>query len=69
MFQNYSQTYAAAITTYVPLLVLILRAFGLDLVESDVVLVVSSLVSTVGFVWQIVQRFSKGDVTVSGVRK
>jgi len=66
MFQNYSQTYAAAITTYAPLIALILGKFGVPILESDVIMILSALVGTVGFIWQLVHRFRKGGVHVAG---
>lgn len=69
IFENYSQTYAASITTFAPLIVLILGAFKIPVLEGNVVLVVSALVSCIGFIWQIVHRHSEGDVTLAGVKK
>lgn len=67
--QNYSVTYAAAITTFVPLLVIALGYFGVHVLTSDAVVAVSSIVSAIGFVWQIIHRHSEGDVTIAGFKK
>lgn len=68
MFKNYSETYAAAITTFAPLVVLLLGRFGVDVLESDVVLVLGTLISAGGFVWQLIARFKQGGVTPLGKR-
>lgn len=67
MFQNYSQTYAATITTVAGLASVLLSKYGVT--EADATLVIGTIVSFVGIVWQIVHRFKKGDVTVGGMRK
>lgn len=66
MFTNYSQTYAAAIATYVPIIVLILGKFGVSIAESELTMIVSSIIASVGFIWQIVHRWSKGGVSILG---
>lgn len=68
--KNYSITYAAAITTFAPLITLAIgRVFGIDIAESEVVTVIGSIVSAIGFVWQILHRYVEGDVTIAGFRK
>jgi positive regulator of sigma E activity len=68
--KNYSTTYAAAITTFAPLIVMALgNVFGVNLLESEVVTIVGSIVSAIGFVVQILHRYSEGDVTIAGFRK
>lgn len=68
MFQNYSQTYAAAITTYAPLIVLVLGHFGVTVLESDVVLISSLIISTIGIIWQTTHRYTEGGVTKLGFK-
>lgn len=68
MFTNYSQTYAAAITQVAGLVLLALRSFGVDILPQDLEIILGSVVGAIGFIWQIVQRFRKGGVTVTGVR-
>ncbi len=64
MFENYSQTYAATITTVAGVLGLYLNKFGWA--NSDVELVLSSLVCVGGLIWQFVHRFKKGGITPLG---
>lgn len=68
--QNYSTTYAAAITTFAPLITLAIgHVFGVNILESEVITIVGSIVSAFGFVWQVLHRHSEGDVTIAGFRK
>lgn len=69
MFTNWSVTYAAAITTFAPMVVMVLGRFGISILESDFILVVSSVVSALGFLWQLVNRYGRGDITAAGFRK
>lgn len=64
--QNYSQTYAATITTVAGLIGVYVSKFGWT--ESDVELVISTIVCVVGVVWQLVHRYKKGGVTPLGRR-
>lgn len=67
MFQNYSQTYAANITALAGFIVLMLNQFhitGID--QSGLEIVIGSLLSLGGFIWQFVQRYKKGGVTPLG---
>lgn len=66
MFTNYSQTYASTITTFAGLLGLYLNRFGFT--DSDVELVLSTLVCFGGIIWQLIHRHSQGDVTPLGRR-
>lgn len=66
MFENYSQTYLASITTFAPLIVLILGKFGVPIAETELVTILSAIVGAIGFVWQLVNRFKKGGITPLG---
>lgn len=67
--KNYSQVYAASIVTYAPLIVLLLGRFGIQALESDVILVLSTIISTAGIIWQLSHRHSEGDITKLGFKK
>lgn len=69
MFTNYSQTYAAAITTFVGFAVIVLKNFNVDILPADLQLLVGSAVTLFGLIWQLAHRFSKGGVGLGGVRK
>lgn len=69
MFTNYSQTYAATITTVAGFIILVIGKFNTGLSQSDIELGIGVLVSLGGIIWQVVHRHSKGDVTVVGSRK
>jgi len=69
VFQNYSQTYAAAITAFVGMATAILPFFGVSIESAQLQFVVGSVVNFAGIVWVIVQRARKGDVSVLGVRQ
>lgn len=64
---NYSQTYAATITTIVGFIGLYLNKFGVS--NSDLEMVASTVVSLVGVIWQLYHRYSKGGITPLGMRK
>lgn len=68
MFENWSQTYAASITTFAPIAVIILGRFGFPIAESDFILVIGTIISAIGFVWQLYHRFTKGDINALGSR-
>lgn len=69
MFQNYSQTYAAAITALAGVLVSVLALFHITLLEPNVELVLGNIVTLGGLVWQIAHRYEQGGVTPLGARK
>lgn len=70
IFQNYSQTYAAAITTLVGMVTSVMAIFGWDFVgNADIQFVAGTVANFVGIVWAIVHRNRQGDVTVAGFRK
>ncbi len=69
MFQNYSQTYAAAITALVGVVVMVLGLFHINVVASDLELALGSIVNLVGIIWVMVNRYRKGDVTPLGSKK
>lgn len=66
--QNYSVTYASAITAFAGFLysLLVHLHIGVFTSSGEVETLVAGLVATTGFLWQIIHRYSKGDVTVLG---
>lgn len=69
MFQNYSQTYASAITSIVGLVVAILATKGVSILPSDAEFVAGLIINAIGIVWTITHRHSQGNVTALGYRK
>lgn len=69
IFTNYSQTYAAAIATMVGFLAMILAMFGVELADAQIQFVAGTFLNFFGIVWQVAQRYRKGDVTTGGFRK
>lgn len=67
--QNYSQTYAATITTLAGFIGLYVSKTGLGISDSDIEFILSTIVALGGIVWQFAHRHSKGDVTALGARK
>jgi hypothetical protein len=67
--QNYSVTQAANITAFAGFIVLILNRFGLNLIQSDVELLLGALLTAGGILWNWIHRQNKGDVAVSGFKK
>lgn len=67
MFTNYSQTYAATITTFAGIIGVYANKFGYT--NSDIELFLSTIVCFGGIVWQFLHRKSKGGITVFGARK
>lgn len=64
--QNYSQTYAAAITTFAPIVVLLLGRFGLEIAQEEFIQLASAAISFIGLVWQLVHRYQQGGITRLG---
>jgi hypothetical protein len=69
MFQNFSQTYASQITAAVGFIIVGTRAVGWDISEGDLVFAIGALMNFGGIIWALYHRFSRGDVTVGGLRK
>ena len=69
IFTNYSQTYAANITAFVGMAAALLAMFGVDLADAQLQFILGTVLNFGGIIWSIVQRYSKGDVTVGGFRK
>lgn len=67
--KNYSQTYAASLVTFAPIVVMILGKFGVNILETDFVTIAGSIISAVGFIWQLVHRYNQGGVKITGGRK
>jgi hypothetical protein len=65
--QNYSQTYAATITTTAGLLAVMLGKYGFG--EADLEMIIGTCVAFFGIVWQLWHRYSKGGVSPVGVRR
>lgn len=68
MFENYSQTYAASITTLAGFIGLLFHALNINIVPSDIELVLGAGVTLFGVIWQLIHRYNKGDVTPVGAR-
>jgi len=51
------------------LIVIILKLVGLEISESDVQIVIGSIVAIVGVVMNYAHRYNKGDLTVGGFKK
>lgn len=69
MFDNYSQTYAAAIVTFAGAIVVIAKMFDVSVNQDDITAVLAATVTLAGILWQLYQRYKKGDVTPLGSRK
>lgn len=69
MFQNYSETYSAAIVSLAGVLVLFARMFDLPIVESDIVFILGALANLGGILWVMAHRLNKEDITIIGARK
>lgn len=68
MFTNYSQTYAAAITTLVGLVVSFLASRGITIIPADPEFAVGVLINLGGIIWTLTHRVNKGDITALGKR-
>jgi hypothetical protein len=70
MFQNYSQTYAAAITAIVGLLFSAAAAFGFNLpfTSDEATFIIGQIVNLGGIAWVIIHRQMKGDLNAVGGR-
>lgn len=69
MFTNYSETYAAAIATFAPIIVILLSGFNIVIPTSELIVFISAGVSFVGFVWQLFSRYQKGGINIIGARR
>lgn len=69
-FQNYSQTYASAITTLAGFILLILNQLGVHFLDNQgLEFIIGAAVNVFGIFWTIYHRHSQGDVTLSGFKK
>lgn len=66
--ENYSTTYAAAITMFAGTLVVFARQFGWQWAETDAITLLGALVTLAGFIWQLYHRHAQGDVTLLGLK-
>ena len=66
MFSNYSQTYSASIVTIAGFIAVLLSKYGVS--QSDVELILGTVVSSFGIIWQLYHRYSKGGVSTLGIR-
>ena len=55
--------------TIAGLIVLVLGLLGLQVAESDVLEVVTALMTVVGIVWTYWGRYRQGDINVVGIKK
>ena len=69
MFTNYSQTFAAGITTIAGFAILLSNHLGLGFAEGDIVYLLGVLANAGGVIWALYHRFSKGDVGLGGFKK
>ena len=65
----YSLTQAGNITALAGVLALILKAFNVDIAESEIVTLLSGIVAVLGIVISWVGRYRKGDLTLGGFKK
>jgi hypothetical protein len=66
--QNYSLTQAGNYSTLISLIVLFAPKFGVNISESDVTVLVTSVIALVGVLTSIYGRYRQGDVTILGVK-
>lgn len=69
MFKDYSQTYAAQITSLVGLIAAALPVFGISIAAPQLQFLVGLALNVGGVIWAIKHRNSRGDVTPLGRRK
>lgn len=69
MFENYSQTYAAGITSLAGVLVLVLSHYNVTISSEQISFVIGSLLNAGGVVWALAHRHAQGGVTPLGARR
>ena len=64
--QNYSVTQVSNYTALAGMIVIVLKYFGIDVPAESIVIVIAGLVTLGGIITSIVNRHSKGDISITG---
>lgn len=64
-----STTQASNYAALAGMVVIVLKYFGIEVPAESIVVVIAGLMTLVGIVTSIVNRYSKGDVTLQGTYK
>jgi hypothetical protein len=64
----YSQTQLANYTSLAGLLIIVLKQVGITLGMDEAMTVIGGLVVLSGIVWNFVNRYKQGDITIVGKR-
>jgi hypothetical protein len=67
--QQYSVTQASNYTALAGMIVIALKYFGVDIPAESVVVVIAGGMTLYGIIRSIINRYQKGDVTISGAIK
>lgn len=62
----YSVTQTSNYTALAGMVVIILKFFGLDIPEADIVTLIAGAAILGGIITSILNRYAKGDVTITG---
>jgi hypothetical protein len=65
---NYSVTQTSNYAALAGMVVVVLNYFGVEIPAEQIVVVIAGFVTLAGIVTNLVNRYSKGDVTVAGKR-
>ena len=63
---NYSTTQLSNYTALAGMLVIVLKYFGIDMPAESIVTLLAGLAVLGGIVTSLINRYSKGDVTIAG---
>ncbi len=66
---NFSTTQISNFSAMAGVLVLILRAFKVEVAQEDVLAIMGAVVTVVSIIANYVHRYQKGDLTLGGIRK
>ena len=66
---NISQTQLSNISTVAGLLVIMLAKFGVFASADEIAFILAAVWSTGWTIYNYIQRFQKGDITLGGIRK
>jgi len=66
---NYSITQTSNYTALAGMIVIALKYFGVDIPAESVVVVIAGGMTLYGIIRSIINRYQKGDVTISGAIK
>lgn len=66
---NYSVTQGANYVALAGMAVIVLKFFGVEVAEEQIVTIIAGLATLAGLITSIINRHSKGDITVLGVKK